>query len=97
MTQTTDALPEAVRASIEQYTTRDQRLRAFGFRPDDFGQHIAEGCRVTLYQVGNEFELDIRLPNGSAVGCDVPVDVLTGRTAEEIRSEESTDDLGRRS
>ncbi len=97
MTQTTDALPETVRASIERAMTRDGRLRAFGFRPDDFGQYIAEGCRVVLYQVSDEFELDIHLPNGSALGCDVPVDALTGRSAEEIRSEESTDDLGRRS
>ena len=63
--------------------TLAQHLHALGFRQDDVGQYIAEGCRVTLY-LGDEYELDIRLPNGSAVGCDVPVAMFSGRTAEEI-------------
>jgi hypothetical protein len=64
-------------------------LKQPGFTEDEFGQWIASNCRVKLYQVGSEYELDILLPNGSAVGCDVPIEAFGGRTADEI----GTDDL----
>jgi hypothetical protein len=54
---------------------------------DDHGQWHAEDCRVTLYSVFDEWEL----PNGSAVGGDIPMKKFGGRTADEIVRARSDD------
>jgi hypothetical protein len=60
------------------------RLAELGFAQDDYGQWHAQGCRVTLYDVMGEWEVDIKLPNGAAIGFDVPMDKVTGRSKAEI-------------
>jgi hypothetical protein len=86
-----DNLPDdaEIMAAVEAVMQANRRLFEFGFEQDDFGQFIARGCTVTIYQVGSEYEIDITLPNGSAVGCDVPVKSFKGRTAQEIAAMES--------
>jgi hypothetical protein len=72
------------RAAVRSEINNRDRLRELGFTEDEYGQWHATNCSVTLYSVFGEWELDIKLLNGSAVGCDVPIQALSGRTAEEI-------------
>ena len=77
---------DAMGMTIQEVIQSIARVAWLGFEEDGFGQLIMKGeCTVTLYQVGNEWEIDISLPNGSAIGCDVPLDALQGRTAAEIK------------
>src|SRR6476660_7248051 len=86
MTITTDLsdMPAEARKAVETLIANEQRLAELGFSPDqEFGEWLAKNCRVKLYAVMGKWELDILLPNGSAVGCDVPFSEFHGRTAEE--------------
>jgi hypothetical protein len=78
-------LPIEVGIAVGDALDRMSRLFELGFEQDEFGQLIARNCTVILYPVGDEYEIDIPLPNGSAVGCDVPGEALKGRTAQEIQ------------
>jgi hypothetical protein len=78
--------PREVQAALAAELKRQNRLQELGFTEDDFGQWKASGCRVTLYSVGGEYEIDIFLPNGSGVGFDVPFEKFHARTADEIRA-----------
>jgi hypothetical protein len=79
-----DEIPTQMRAVVHALIKNEQRLRELGFTPNTYGEWSASNCRVTLYAVFGEWEIDIRLSNGSSVGCDVPIEKLVGRTAEEI-------------
>jgi hypothetical protein len=80
-----------VEQAITDAITAHSRLGLFGFREDDYGQWVCEGpCRVTLYQVGDDWELDIHLPNGSVVGGDIPLSTFGGKTAAERDAERDT-------
>ena len=79
-----DKLPAAVRAAVKTEIMNGKRLKELGFAEDEFGQWVAENCRVTLYSSCGDWEIDISLPNGSAVGCDTKD--FSGRTADEIRT-----------
>ena len=59
------------------------RLYELGFKEDAFGQYIATDCRVNVYRFGGEYEVDITLPNDSAIGFDVPINKLASKTAAE--------------
>jgi hypothetical protein len=80
-----DELPTALQEAVTNEIESGKRLEELGFTEDEFGQWFATNCRVTLYSVMGEWELDIELPNGSAIGCDVPMKALSGRTASEIK------------
>jgi hypothetical protein len=75
-----EALQEAVNAEIRS----GERLEELGFAQDNFGQWFADNCRVLLYRSCGEWEIDIRLPNGSAVGFDTKQ--ISGKTALEIEA-----------
>jgi hypothetical protein len=75
-----------IRKAVETLQLNEQRLEQLGFSPGNFGEWSATNCRVTLYAVMGEWELDIVLPNGSAVGCDVAFDKFHGRTKAEIEA-----------
>jgi hypothetical protein len=77
-------LPAAAREAVETLIKNEARLAELGFSPGSYGEWSAQNCRVTLYAVLGEWELDIVLPNGSAVGCDVPFNKFHGRTKAEI-------------
>jgi hypothetical protein len=62
----------ALEQAIEQELQRVLTLEEVGFEVGDCGQLYAENCRVTFYSVMGEWEVDIALPNGNAVGFDVP-------------------------
>ena len=58
-----------------------------GFSENRGGELQARGCSVTLYPIYTiderwEWELDIKLPNGTVIGCDTTA--LTGHTAAEM-------------
>jgi hypothetical protein len=59
-------------AAVEKSLRQAGNFFDLGFTQDDFGQFKAVGCRVILYPVGGEVEIDIFLPNGNGVGFDVP-------------------------
>lgn len=59
-------------------------LTEFGFEKGDYGQLKAEGCRVIFYSSCGEWEVDIFLPNGSAIGFDIAFGAVHGRTAKQI-------------
>jgi hypothetical protein len=63
---------------MTQSIRRDEELVDLGFKLDEFGQLKASGCLVTIYRVGGEWEIDFVLPNGAAIGCDVPLSDLKG-------------------
>jgi hypothetical protein len=65
-----DAVVEAV--AIEEAVTSEIAM-------DSHGQHSARNCKVMLYQVGGEWEIDIVLPNRACFGFDVPVGSITGK------------------
>jgi hypothetical protein len=67
-----DKLPPPIAEAIADVMSTDQQLFKAGFEQDEFGQFAAECCSVTVYQVGAEYEVDIRLPHGS-MGFDVSV------------------------
>ena len=79
-------LDPQIKNAIEDAIVRHRRLLDFGFTQDDNGQFIAEGCRVTFYEVMGEWEIDIVLPSGSAVGFDVAFNKVEGRTKQEIET-----------
>ena len=88
---TMSGLPPAMQDLVAADIKRQDRLRELGFTQDEFGQWHAANCRVTLYSVFGDYEIDIHLPNGSAVGCDVPIKALSGRTADEIEADRNPD------
>jgi hypothetical protein len=89
-----DKLPAALRDAIKTEIMNGRRLEELGFAQDDFGQWVAENCRVTLYSSCGDWEIDIHLPNGSAVGCDTKA--VSGRTADEIRTWRQQQERGER-
>jgi hypothetical protein len=80
-----DGLPAEAQEALKTEMRSMARMRELGFEERDFGEWHAQNCRVTLYSVMGKWELDIVLPNGSAVGCDVPIEAFGGRTADEIK------------
>ena len=46
--------------------------RSVGFEEDEFGELIARGVMATFYAVGSDWEVDLRLADGSTVSFDVP-------------------------
>jgi hypothetical protein len=64
----------------------ERRLQELGFIAGEYGDWFSLNCRVTLYAVFGEWEVDIVLPNGSAVGFDIPITKLAGRTKAEAQS-----------
>ena len=70
MTTMIDELAECVTDAIR----KEAPLMEVGLEQDEFGQLTLKGeCRITLYRVGGEWEIDIILPDGSAIGFDVPL------------------------
>ena len=76
------ALPQAVQEAVDREIKSGERMHELGFTPSSLGEWRAENCTVTVYSSCGEWEIDIKLPNGSAVGCDTPT--FGGRTADEI-------------
>jgi hypothetical protein len=76
----------------KQYVEADERINEtadriaeLGFEEDEFGHFTAADCRITVYRAGQGWKMNIKLPNGSAVGIHIPLEVLWwGRTAAEI-------------
>jgi glutaminase len=77
-----DELQEILDAALGTEIKNGSRLEELGFERNEVGQFKAVNCTVTLYSSCGEWEVDIKLPNGSAIGGDVPK--LLGRTAAEI-------------
>jgi hypothetical protein len=77
-------MPAEIRDTVATLMRNEQRLYELGFAAGNYGEWSALNCRVTLYAVGDKWEIDILLPNGSAVGCDVPISEFAGRTRAEI-------------
>jgi hypothetical protein len=73
-----------LKITVDAAIRNERRLQELGFAPGNYGEWFALNCRVTLYAVGGQWEIDILLPNGSAVGCDVPIGEFNGRTRPEI-------------
>ncbi len=86
-------LPQPINDAVATEIKRQGRLQELGFKETKSGAMVAVNCRVTLYSVLGEYEIDIVLPNGSAVGFDVPIKAVSGRTADEIRAERTRDGL----
>jgi hypothetical protein len=82
----TSDLPEAVQEAVNRELKSGGRLQELGFTQDKFGQWRAENCTVTVYSSCGEYEIDILMPNGSAVGCDTPK--FAGRTRDEIERDQ---------
>jgi hypothetical protein len=68
---------EAIGAALERQMAAGQQMLDLGFEQDEFGQFVATGCRVVIYQVDGDYEIDIILPRGGALGFDVPVDAIS--------------------
>jgi hypothetical protein len=77
-------LPQPVNDAVATEVKPQGLLHRLGFRESDDGDMTTENCRVTFYSAFGEYEIDIVLPNGSAVGFDVPIEAVRGRTADEI-------------
>ena len=69
-------------------TTKTPRasLRELGFTDNEFDEWRAKNCTVTIYRCCGEYEIDIRLPNGSCLGFDVQT--FAAMTAKEIAAAE---------
>jgi hypothetical protein len=74
--------------AVMSHLKSEGRIEHLGFRPGEYGDWHAENCYVSLYMSCGEWEVFIKLPNGSCIGCDVPPDKLAGRTASEIEQAE---------
>jgi hypothetical protein len=46
-------------------------LEAAGFRENEYGEFIADGCHVNVYPSWGEYEVYIHLPGGGALFFDV--------------------------
>jgi hypothetical protein len=77
-----DELQEILDAALGTEIKNGSRLEELGFERNEFGLFKAINCTVFLYSSHGEWEVEIKLPNGSAIGGDVPK--LSGRTAAEI-------------
>jgi len=77
-----DELQEILDAALGTEIRNGSRLEELGFERNEFGLFKAVNCTVFLYSSYGEWEVEIKLPNGSAIGGDVPK--LSGRTAAEI-------------
>jgi hypothetical protein len=73
-----EAMDDVERAIVNE-VRRTTGLAELGFKQDENGQLIAEGCRVIFYSSCGEWEVDIVLPNGSAIGFDVAFSAVQGR------------------
>jgi hypothetical protein len=71
-------LEAEARKSLQAAMKQCDDLFELGFTQDRFGQFRATGCTVVFYPVGGEVEVDIVLPNGSAVRFDVPARAIKG-------------------
>jgi hypothetical protein len=89
MMETDQNIPKFVRDAIDKAIKAESCLEAWGFEQDEFGQwHVKGQCVITLYRVDPDWELDIILPNGSAIGGDIPIGKLGGRTAAERQADQ---------
>jgi hypothetical protein len=77
-----DELQEILDAAHGTKIKNGSRLEELGFERNEFGQFKAANCTVILHSSHGEWEVEIKLQNGSAIGGDVPK--LLGRTAAEI-------------
>jgi hypothetical protein len=66
-------------------TMSERALGELGFKADEFGQLKAEGCSVTFNSSCGKWEVDVVLPNGSAVGFDVNT-IQVRRPVQDERS-----------
>lgn len=76
-----DEKMDAVREAVSREINSSERLRELGFTQNEFGEWRAANCTVAIYSSCGEYEIDIKLPNGGAVGFDVRT--FAGRTADE--------------
>lgn len=55
-----------------------EKLLELGFQQDEFGALFAANCKITFYpeiSKGEDFEIDILLPSGHAIGMtDISLD-----------------------
>src|SRR5262249_46540807 len=77
-------LAEAVVEAVAEAGRDATGLQGLGFTQDEFGQFIAEACKVIIYPSCGEFEIDIILPGGGVIGFDVTS--LSGRSAEQRKA-----------
>jgi hypothetical protein len=77
-----DELQEILDVALGKEIKNGSRLEELGFERNELGLFKAVNCTVFLYSSHGEWEVEIKLPNGSAIGGDVPK--LSGRTAAEI-------------
>ena len=61
-------------AENESDLDRIKKLMQLGFEMDEFGALVAKDCMVTLYRETGTWAIDISLPSGSAVGCEVALE-----------------------
>jgi hypothetical protein len=84
MTKRSDAdRAAAVGAAITAAIRAQASATDLGFEYGAFGELHATGCRVTLYRVGDDWEVDITLANGGGLAFDVPCGDVSWQTAEE--------------
>ncbi len=74
-----------VKDIVEAAARRGSDLFELGFQQDEYGQFAASNCRVTFYQVGGEYEVDVVLPGGAAVGFDVPLKAVHSKRGSDVR------------
>jgi len=72
-----DLPPEVVPAVTKAIAVEDSVSSEIPM--DDYRQHVTHGCRVMLYRVFDDWEIDIVLPNGAGFGFDVPVGTIKGK------------------
>jgi hypothetical protein len=76
---------ETVNQAVITEITNMKRLDELGFSENPEGSFTARGCSLNLYSCFGDWEITMHLPNGSVIGCDVPISKLSGRTAAEIQ------------
>jgi hypothetical protein len=76
-----DAVANAVADACHEAVRVGGRFDELGFEEDNFGQYVAQGCKVTIYPSCGEYEIDIILPGGGVIGFSVAS--LSSRTAAE--------------
>ena len=59
-------------------------LEEVGFQHGDYGELVAEGCKVVFYSSCGEWEIDIHLPGGGRVGLDAPYSAVKGVKPEDM-------------